>query len=152
MDLACILAAGGEFQIRFIPESEPDFDFCTRCVLAVDDVLYVADEIHFFASAHSYPDSLSALARLGGHWNQNPVFITQIPVDFPRVVRANADEIFFFRLTERADIDFAENYLHEKADLLPMLEDYEFFKFTKGILDIQRGRCSIEGAVTMSVG
>lgn len=133
----------GDFIYRLVPTSPDDFTFALNCAMALSHVTFLCDEMAFYVESRSFPEELSTFVRLGGHFGQDGIFITHLPVDYPRVVRANADEIYFYRLTEAADLKFAENYLKDRVRELPHLGTFEHLKYSKGRLDIQRGRCTL---------
>lgn len=128
----------GEFEGRIVPEDEDDFLFFCRAVLAVDNILYVIDEGGLVVEPRAKEKAVYSLATLGGHWQQDGIWVTQMPTTLPRVVRSQADEIYFFTLDEVNDVDWARNYLRDLADELPELPVGMCFRKTRGKTQIER--------------
>jgi hypothetical protein len=128
----------GEFAGRLVPEGEDDFLFFCRCVLAINNVLYIVDEGGLVVEPRAKEQAVYALSTLGGHWQQDGIWITQMPTSVPKVVRSQADEIYFFTLDEVNDVEWARNYLRDMADELPELPVGTCFLKRRGQTRIER--------------
>jgi hypothetical protein len=133
----------GEFSGRLVPEDVDDFVFFCRSVSAVDNLIYCVDEAGLVINPHQKERAVYALATLGGHWKQDGIWITQQPTTVPTVLRSQVDEIYFFRMDEKNDLEWASNYLGEHVDQLPTLgvrENAECFIYRRGEIEIERIR------------
>lgn len=137
-----------EFEGRLVPQDQDDFFFFCRTVAAMNDLIYCVDEAGLVLDPHKREQALYSLVTLGGHWKQDGIFITQMPTSVPRVIRAQADEIYFFRMDEINDLEWAENYLGEHVAELPTLgvrENAECFVYRRGEIGIERIRLNRTG-------
>lgn len=82
-------------------ELEP---FIKCCYLRADCTM-VIDESHQVCNPHSVPPSLLYAVRLGRHRRLNQIYITQSFSAVARPITQNADEFYFYKIIEPADID-----------------------------------------------
>jgi hypothetical protein len=134
---------GGDFAVRMVPQDEDDVVFFCKCVLAVNDLLYIVDEGGLVTDPRAKERAVYALSTLGGHWEQDGIWVTQMPTSIPKVVRSQADEIYFFMLDEVNDVEWARNYLGDKVSLLGELPKGECLRKTRGEKKIERIRVDI---------
>lgn len=133
----------GEFSGRLVPEDVDDFIFFCKAVSAVDNLIYCVDEAGLMIDPHQKERAVYALSTLGGHWKQDGIWVTQMPTTIPRVIRSQVDEIYFFRMDEKNDLEWSENYLGEHTEELPTLgvrENAECFVYRRGEIGIERIR------------
>jgi hypothetical protein len=84
-----------------VPELEP---FIKLCFLR-GDMTMVIDEAHLICSGRNCPRSLLVSSLVGRHRNLNIVVVAQRFTGVHGSLRANADEFWFWKIIEPADVD-----------------------------------------------
>ena len=129
----------GDFQMRIQPLDADHFMRIVAYVLASDNLLFLAEEARLYKESARFELELIKLARMGGHYGQDLILVSQRFQDIPTDVSSQMDEIYFFNLDQEDDLKIAKNYLHELAEELPYLPRFHYLKKTRGIREVTRG-------------
>lgn len=65
----------------------------------------VIDEAHMFCNSYNCPPELMMASYVGGHNGFSMILVAQSFVGVHPVIRRNADEIYFWRITEPSDLE-----------------------------------------------
>jgi hypothetical protein len=83
------------------PEFQPIIKLCHLR----GNMYLVIDEAHMFCNSYNCPPELMMASYIGGHNGFSMILIAQSFVGIHPIIRRNADEIYFWRITEPSDLE-----------------------------------------------
>lgn len=146
------------FSVAYIPAEIPEdaLDFL-KVVFTLENVLVVVDEAHMYCSAHTAPQEILKLVRLGRHRELSQVYVSQRPSTIPRDVTAQSDLIVSFQQHEGRDIEYMARLYGREADSLKRLKPYtvEVFGTDQAMetlpvsIEKARGKKGVDGQLSL---
>lgn len=126
------------FRVKFMLDNEADLEELCRLAWAIAPVTLVLDETAMYLPNPSkVPKSFKYICQLGAHAGPDEgsrvsvIAIGQRPTNLPTVFRAEADDLYTFRLKREADRDtLVEDFgmPPEQADAAGKLPPYHYIK------------------------
>lgn len=121
-----------KFKIRFIPETDLDFEIVCRCV---SNQLYrfglnlVISEVDFWTSSSQIPYTFLNCLRYSRHYKLNIVCDVRNPTELNRKISALADRFIIFKITEPRYLDYFERYDPTLPERISALKPHNFVEF-----------------------
>ena len=84
-----------------VPEFEPLLKLCHLR----GDMYFVIDEAHLLCNSRNCPSELVMASYVGGHSGFSMILVAQSFAGIHPIVRRNADEFYFWKIIEPADLD-----------------------------------------------
>lgn len=121
------------FKIRFVPETDVDFDILCRCVLNSGSnvgINFIIDEIDLFTKKEFVPGSLLKILRVGRHYGINLYAVVRNPSELNLKIRALADAFVIFNAHEPVYLDYFKKFDPSYYDRIPRLQIGEYIEHT----------------------
>lgn len=119
------------FKIRFVPDSDLEFEILCRCVFNSGSNLglnFIADEIDLFTSKEMVPNSLLKILRYSRHLNINIFAVVRNPSELNLKIRALADSFIIFNAHEPAYLDYFKKFDPSYSERIPRLQIGEYIE------------------------
>ena len=129
-----------KFKIIYAPlDVEEEFEEICELVYLCGDLTFVVEEMDTF-SRQGVPvgDNYKNVIQRGRHKNIEMIGISQRPFGIPRIITAQAKEIYSFIQKEPRDIAYLKDYIGEEADKIPLLEKYNYLHYNNGECKIEK--------------
>lgn len=111
-------------------------ELLSRVLMAVKNCTVAIDELSLFVPpgpAGALPPNITSVVVSGSHDGLRIIGTSQRPSLVHATLRANANRMLIYRITERNDIEALKGYLPEAfVDFLPKLFDYECIDWCDG--------------------
>lgn len=134
--------AADDFRVSYTPLDEEHqlmYDWA-RIVGGHKEITLVLEECDRFPVKESIR-GFKSLMRRGRHWGLNIIGITTDVVGMNISFRRQATEMYIFRVTEPADLEWLrETMSQEIIDQIRVLPDYEYIKFNNETKESQTGK------------
>lgn len=93
-------------------------------------VALIFEEAHlmYIGKVHNKIEAnLRKIVNVGRHYELDCIFVTQVPYQIDKSVRAQFQFITSFRQSEPSDIQYLAKKDHRASEIVPELEQYKFF-------------------------
>lgn len=130
---------GGEFRmvVHLRHSQRLGLELLCRLVMAVKDCVVAVDELGLFVppgSAGALPRNITSVVVSGTHDGIRLIGTAQRPSLVHKTLRANAERMLFYRVTEKYDIDIVNEYLPKdwSGQSVETLPDYVCIDYRDG--------------------
>lgn len=113
-----------KFKVAYRPfRPEKEFGWVCRVLFNIGNLLFVAEEVDQYSSAHGADVWFNNLLRRGRHRQVEMICISRRPAEIPRDLTANVYRMVAFRTSEPRDVDYFRRVMGDMAHALRNLPE-----------------------------